>query len=496
MLNGRRGVYRFGEGVCEMKEVAGYLPPIGEEEFERKVLRFQDLEVEIPLLTKEQMNKVIETVKSGSAEIIKSLTASEIVNIIDRAIERLLDRSSIYRQKAEKLLPIVTGYDEEMIRLGLTSYLKSFRKHELQRFLVEDLGNPLLLDDFQPRVKGGFSKAVGPDLITHVWAGNVPALPLWSFISSLLVKAGTIGKVSSAEPLFAGWFAHLLVEVEPRLANCFAVVWWKGGDEEREKSLFEQCDLVVGYGGNQSLQSLQSRIPMTTRFLSFGHKVSFGIISNKTLDPQKTWRTVHQAALDVVRYDQQGCYSPHLFYVQKGGHVSPREFARYIARELDNFEKRYPRRSLSMEESASLASWRQKEEMSLFANRDKEVLGNVTNDWTVVFEENDVSFTPSPLNRVIRVLSFEKIEDIVPSIKPYRSFLQTVGIATNPKELFQWAEALGSIGVTRMTALGSMTSPEAGWHHDGRFNLLDLINMVDIESSAEEDSERFAPYVD
>jgi Acyl-CoA reductase (LuxC) len=149
-----------------------------------------------------------------------------------------------------------------------------------------------------------------------------------------------------------------------------------------------------------------------------------------------------------------------------------------------------------MEESTSLASWRQKEEMSLFANRDKEVLGNVTNDWTVVFEENDVSFTPSPLNRVIRVLSFEKIEDIVPSIKPYRSFLQTVGIATNPKELFQWAEALGSIGVTRMTALGSMTSPEAGWHHDGRFNLLDLINMVDIESSAEEDGERFAPYVD
>jgi hypothetical protein len=41
-----------------------------------------------------------------------------------------------------------------------------------------------------------------------------------------------------------------------------------------------------------------------------------------------------------------------------------------------------------------------------------------------------------------------------------------------------------------------MTSPEAGWHHDGRFNLLDLINMVDIESSAVVDSERFAPYVD
>jgi hypothetical protein len=89
-----------------------------------------------------------------------------------------------------------------------------------------------------------------------------------------------------------------------------------------------------------------------------------------------------------------------------------------------------------------------------------------------------------------------EIEDLIPSIEPHRSFLQTVGIAASPRELFHWAELLGGLGVTRLTALGSMTSPEAGWHHDGRFNLLDLINMVDIESSAVVDSERFAPYVD
>jgi hypothetical protein len=85
-----------------MREVAGYIPEIGEEEFEQKILKFQDLEVEIPLLTKKQMNKVIETVKKGSAETLKSLTLSEIVNIIDKVTDRLLDRSSSYRQKAEK----------------------------------------------------------------------------------------------------------------------------------------------------------------------------------------------------------------------------------------------------------------------------------------------------------------------------------------------------------------------------------------------------------
>nr|WP_263327907.1 acyl-CoA reductase [Neobacillus sp. Marseille-Q6967] len=482
-----------------MIEVAGYIPDIDEEDIERKVFFFHgreaDVEVEIPYLTTDQLNKVIEKVKKASAETLKSFSAVEIVTIIDKVIGRLLDRSSVYRQKAEKLLPIVTGYDEEVIRLGLTSYLKTFRKHELQRFLVEDLGNPLLLDDFQPRTKGGFSKAVGPDLITHIWAGNVPALPLWSFISGLLVKAGNIGKVSSAEPLFASWFANLIVEVEPRLADCFAVVWWKGGDEEREQSVFGQTDVVVGYGGNGSLESLKNRISITTRFLPFGHKISFGVVSCSSLDSRRAVQTARQAALDVIRYDQQGCYSPQTFYIQNGGKVSPMEFARFLAHELDNFETRYPRRKLSMEESASLASWRQKEEMSIFSKPHKEVLGNTTNDWTVVYEE-EISFSPSCLNRVVKVIAFDRIEDLVHVIAPHRPFLQTAGIAASPMELFQWADLLGNTGVTRMTALGRMTSPEAGWHHDGRFNLLDLIQMVDIEASAKEFSEKFAPYVD
>lgn len=482
-----------------MRVKAGYLPDIGELDFEYKILNFsnndEELEVEIPLLTTEQMNAVTKKVKKSSAETLKSYSNMEIVNIIDQAIERLLDRRSSYRQLAEQLLPIVTGYDREIIRLGLTSYLKTFRKHELQRFLVEDLGNPLILDDFQPRVKGGFSKAFGPDLITHIWSGNVPALPLWSFISGLLVKAGNIGKVPSAEPLFASWFAHLIVEVEPKLADCFAVVWWKGGDEERENSIFQQTDVVVGYGGNQSLQSLQKRMPITTRFLPFGHKISFGIVAKSSLDSRKAWQSVHKAALDIIRYDQQGCYSPHIFYVQEGGNVSPKEFARFMASELENFQKRYPRRTLTMEESVSISSWRQKEELSIFDQPSKEVLGNEANDWTVVYEE-EMSFAPSCLNRVIKVISFNKIKDILPFITPHRPLLQTVGIAANPKELFEWAEDLGRCGVTRITALGNMTSPEAGWHHDGRFNLLDLVNIVDIDSSAEEASEQFAPYVD
>jgi hypothetical protein len=48
--------------------------------------------------------------------------------------------------------------------------------------------------------------------------------------------------------------------------------------------------------------------------------------------------------------------------------------------------------------------------------------------------------------------------------------------------------------VTRICALGAMTSPAAGWHHDGRFSLLDLVRMVDIEASTESEAQRYTPY--
>jgi Acyl-CoA reductase (LuxC) len=483
-----------------MMEIAGYLPSTLKGEPEYKTLTFEGnnrkLDVQVPLLSQQQLDQVINVVKASAASVLKSLSVTEIIEIIDRVIEQLLDRSNPYRQKAEELLPIVTGYNEEIIRLGLTNYLKTFRKQNLQRFIAEDFGNPLLLDDFQPRVKKGFSKAVGANITVQVWSGNVPALPLWSLISSLIVKSGTIGKLPSAEPLFAGWFAKMIAEAEPKLADCLAVIWWKGGDEEKEKRVYQHADIVLAYGGNQALDSIKSRVPITTRFLPFGHKISFGIVSRVSLDSRKVWKTVRDAAYDVIRYDQQGCYSPHVFYVQNGGNIEPREFARYLAHELESFEKRYPRRSLSLEEAAKLVEWRQKEEFSLFTNQEKEILGEQNNSWVVVFDKAENELTPSCLNRVIRVVEVDELVDIPSYIENSRSYLQTAGIAASPKELFEIAELLGRVGVTRITRLGNMTAPEAAWHHDGRFNLLDLVNMVDIEHLAEEYSENLASYVD
>ena len=483
-----------------MTERAGYLPGLADGDVEWRPLEFgradETVEIEVPVLTDAQMKALVERVRVAGRRHLKSMPVARIVDIVDRAIARLLDRDDPYRKKAEALLPVITGYDAEMVRLGLTGYLKIFRKPGLNRFLAEDFTNPGILDGFQPMAKGGVARAVGPDVLAHIWAGNVPGLPLWSLISGLLVKAGNIGKVPSAEPLFAGWFARLVAEIEPDIAECFAIVWWKGGDGLRETALLREADVVLAYGGNESLGAIRGRVPVTTRYLPHGHKISFGMISRTTLDARKAAAAAHQAAYDVVRYDQQGCYSPHVFFVERGGKISPRDFCRYVANELANFEKKFPRRALTIAEAGDVAAWRHQEEAKALAGNDSEVIGGPDGAWSVAYVEGQEDFSPSGLNRTIKIVAVDRLDDVAPRIAPYKAFLQTVGIAAPPEELYRLADRLGQVGVTRISALGQMTAPEAGWHHDGRFNLLDLVTLTEIEHTAEAAADGLAPYVD
>ena len=477
---------------------AGYLPGLADDAVQWQTLGFesrdgQRLEVSVPVLTALQMRALAARVRAAACVHLRSMPVAEIIDAVDRAMARLLDRNDIYRQQAEAWLPVVSGYDADMVRLGLTGFFKTFRAAQLRRFVAEDFANPAVLDGFQPAAKGGAVRAFGPDLLVHSWAGNVPALSLWSLVCGLLVKAPAIGKLASAEPLFAGWFARLLAEVHPPLADCLAVVWWRGAGGEEADALYAEADTVLAYGGNQTLDALRRRLPVTTRFLPHGHKLGFGLIGAQALDTLKAAGMARLAAWDVMRYDQQGCYSPHVFYVQRGAPVSPRAFADYLAAELANLQRRFARRELDLEEGAALARWQQNMEWGGEAH---ELLGPVDAPWSVAYSESLQPLAPTALYRTIAVVAVDRLDAVLPVVAAQRDYLQTAGIAAGPEELYRLGGLLGAVGVTRISAIGSMSMPEAGWHHDGRFNLLDLVRMTEIEQSAELAAQPLASYAD
>jgi hypothetical protein len=473
---------------------AGHLPGLQDSDVAWHTLTFGPVAIRVPVLQPTQLQALARRVKEASERELRTLSVSRIVEIIDAAIARLLDPRDPYRRDAERLLPAISGYDPEMVKLGLNGFLQAFRAPQLHRFVAEDFANPKVLDEFQPAMKGGLVRAFGPGLLVHSWAGNVPALPLWSLACGLLVKAGTLGKLPSAEPVFATLMARLLAEVHPPLADCIAIVWWKGGDEDSARAVFREADTVLAYGGNEAIAQVRAQVPVTTRFLGYGHKLGFGVIGGAALDAQRAPATARLAAHDIVRYEQQGCYSPHQFFVQRGAKVAPRDFAQYLAAELANLQQRFPRRALALEEAAGLAGWRQSHELQALAGEGAEVFGDPHAAWSVAYSERPQALAPTAGGRSILVCAVDRLDDVAPLVAPHAAFLQTAGIAAEPQELLRLSEALGRAGVTRICAIGAMTSPEAGWHHDGRFNLLDLVRMVEIEAGAERAADLLAPY--
>jgi len=483
-----------------MKVHAAHLPGLSPQALDWHSLHFgtgtQAVQVRVPRLTPAQLAAVAGHVRERGGAALRAMPLAQIVAVIDRAIARLLDPADPYRIELELLLPRITGFDAEMVRLGLNACFRTFRAPQLQRFIVEDFPNPAVLEAFQPTVKGGMIRAYGPRLLAHVWAGNVPGLPLWSLIAGLLVKAPSVGKVASAEPLFASVFARLLTEVEPNLADALAIVWFAGGDAASERALFQEAEVVLAYGGNDTLAALRQQVPVTARFLPHGHKLSAGLVGAGALDVQQAQATARLAALDVVRYEQQGCYSPHTFYVARGGRVRPSEFAQALAGELAALQHKFARRALTLEEAASVAAWRQAQELRSHVEDHGQVLGEADACWSVAFTEVAAPLQPCALNRTVQVQAVDTLADAVPLLAAQRGLLQTVGVAAAPQELHALAPLLGEAGVTRICALGRMTAPEAGWHHDGRYSLLDLVRIVELEGSVEAAAEAYAPYRD
>src|SRR6185369_6602970 len=82
------------------------------------------LEVRVPVLSAPQMQALALRIKQASRVHLKTLTVSQIIEVVDRAVARLLDPADGYRQQMDQLLPVITGYDAEMVRLGLSSFFK------------------------------------------------------------------------------------------------------------------------------------------------------------------------------------------------------------------------------------------------------------------------------------------------------------------------------------------------------------------------------------
>jgi hypothetical protein len=247
------------------------------------------------------------------------------------------------------------------------------------------------------------------------------------------------------------------------------------------RALFDEADCIVATGRDETLAKIQARLPRGKRFLGHGHRVSFGYIHRDFLSRAMAIELAKNAARDVAAWNQLGCLSPHLFYVEKNGAVRPEVFAEMLAGEIKALEEEEPRGKISTEESADITYRRDFFELRSANTGDvKQWKSDGDTSWTVVFEEDPV-FVNSCLNRFVHVKAVENLDEMLRVAEMTRGQVSTVALAAPKNDAGEMVKTLAHWGVTRVCPIGQMQNPPMGWRHDGRPTLGDLVTWTDWE---------------
>jgi len=436
-------------------------------------------------LTPSMITEACQTLKRNREQYLAGRSTSHLVKVISETAENWLQPEHPFRRLALEVGPSVTGFQRATLVRGLEACFQQLTRENLHALLVQELGHAHRLDEMSaPAVESKLDRlamARGPELLAHITAGVIPSPTLLSIVLGLLVRSAQFVKCASGTSFLPRLFAHSLYQADPKLASCLELAEWRGGDRALEESLFAEADCVVATGSDETLASIQPHLPRRTRFLGHGHRVSFGYVTNEVLSVFGLKKLVARAADDVVAWNQLGCLSPHLIYVETGGAISPEQFAEKLGEELARYELQEPRGEIRVEDAAIIASRRDFYRVRAAASTDTRLwCSEGSTAWTVVYEA-DARFQLSCLNRFIYVKGVANLPEALRQAECVRGQVSTAGLAAPDDQSQALATELARWGVTRVCPLGQMQSPPLTWRHDGRPALGDLVTWTDWE---------------
>jgi len=441
-------------------------------------------------LSPAMIGEACQTLKRNRERYLAHRSTHSLVSAISHVAHSWLDPDYPLRRLALERGLAATGFSRATLARGLDAFFRQLTPEHFHALLQQDLGHAQRLDEFvagEPERKSHRAAlATAPELLVHIAAGNLPSPTLAAMVLGALVRSAQFVKCASGTSLLPRLFAHSLYQAEPKLGACLEVAEWRGGNADLEEVLFHETDCVTTTGNDETLAAIRQRLPLKVRFLGYGHRVSFAYVAGVVLTGLNARKVAGHAAADVAAWNQQGCLSPHVIYVEQGGGVPPEQFAEMLAEELDRREETEPRGELPVEAAAGIASRRAFYEVRAAHSPDtRQWCSRGSTAWTVIYEA-DPRFQLSCLNRFIYVKGVRDLTEALHNADAVRGQVSTVGLAAPEDKAQALATGLARWGVARVCPLGRMQEPPLAWRHDGRPALGDLVRWTDWEFGQED----------
>ena len=304
----------------------------------------------------------------------------------------------------------------------------------------------------------------------HITAGNSPLVPVLSLLRAVWIKSPCVLKLPSGAVLPGSLIALLAATVAPEhpITRHLSMVYWQGGDEKIERTLFfpNAFDRIVVWGSPDSIASVRARAGFT-KVLCFNPRYSVSFLGREALSEANLDETAARAVCDSMVENQKACIASLVHYIE--GTVEDAErYAAAVERALEQWDTQLPHPLLKRHR----AQLKRIERGTILDARLHlhEVDGAYRS--AVVVAPHDFQIKDHPMCRLIVVRPVANLDECLRFLHPG---VATVGIFPETARV-ALRDRVAARGVSNIVPLGHAGAAAAGSSHDGMLVLSELVD--------------------
>lgn len=349
--------------------------------------------------------------------------------------------------------------------IGVLSAEELFRKikRELKEF-------PFELNRLAPREEQ-FEGWLPLGVLGHVTSSNDAMLPFFSSVEGILTGNINVIKTARGAHKVAMAMVEKLCEIDESLCPYFYIFPLSSKDSGLLSDMFSLCNAIAVWGSDSATQGVRKLAPKGVKIIEWGNRISFAYFTKNGVSDE----SLKGLAEDVCVNDQQACSAPQLVYFETESKEELIEFSQKLFDILKEVSATYPLHPKTQAEEAELTAQTQLcyldeilGESKLFDAPDCRV-----------YVKFDSELCASPLYRTVIVKPINR-KELIKSLRPFRSYLQSVGLSCSTDEIISLSSLLIAGGVNRITQPGLMMSGYTGEPHDGIYAMTHYVKRVSL----------------
>lgn len=385
------------------------------------------------------------TVGAARARRVENVgpSAERMADALARASELWRSRNYARRRDAIAASAHSAGYSVAMLENSIDALLKPFNSEGL-----------MLMAGTAARPTSNVNQ---PKTVGFIVGGNVAGAGIHEIAIALIAGARVTIKTASSEPIFFAEFARTLAEIDRECGARIVVRHWGRERSDLTAALLEDCDLVVAYGDDATIESLSRR-----NVIGFGSRVSGALIAADAICPSRIDKVARLLARDVVLFEQLGCLSLHHVFVVSPDGRAARSLATRMAAALERLTESMPAARIPLRDAGAIRGVRERARWRAIGGEPVELFEGRGLEWTLIFERRADSFRISPGFRTVQVSAVRDLAEFRTCIVPVSGRIEAIAVAGEDCEIEARAMAIPYV-----CAPGEMQSPPLDWRHNG-----------------------------